>query len=220
MARTRKDFFDDFDELMRLNDIINSLLPPTQQTAGLKTLMVQGEEVTLEDIVRIVNGIWEDDREQINKWRVLAGYLHETLDIIEDNQSIESRPRYYLIYGDDFDEIREIENNMEIIIRRLLNDLSDDPNEFARFFGLMKPSEQMALASLGRQGIRTAAATATTPERRKRLPPEMIGEIAPFVGYKPKGGRTKMRRNKMKRNKTMRTKKGKGRKMRKNKTRR
>lgn len=215
MARTRQDFFNDFDELMNLNDIINSVLPPTHRTAGLKTLDIYNyeqtdtEEVGPEDIVRIVDGIREGDREQMNRWRVLSVYLIQTLDKIEDNQ--ESRPNYDWIYGYDRNldvDVKEIEKKMEIIIRRLLNDLSDDPNEFARFFELMKPSEQMALASLERQGTRTAVATTTTPERRKRLLPELFREeIAPFVGKQLKGGKTKGKRKmRMRKHKTIRRK--------------
>jgi hypothetical protein len=190
----KEDFFKNFDELIRVNSLMPNLFK-------LGVYNINGQNMGLEDIVRIMAGIREGNREQLNRWRDVQKYLNITLEKIRMNEEF-NKKGMLIQYSRDEDEnvhYSRLEKYMGYVIHKLLNVLEKKPDEFARFFGLMKPSEQMALASLERQGTLITAATTTTPERRKRLLPEIFREeIGPYVGKKPKGG-TKHNKSKRRR---------------------
>lgn len=216
MARTSNDFFNDFDELMKKNALLPDYVP-----ARLIHYNINGIDVGPEDIVRIVQGIKEGNKEQLNRWFDLKEYLTKTLDLIEDNKSHEydDRESFEKTYGFRrhlglVEEVNVplIEYGMELIIKRLLHNEFDfimNPTQFSEFFGLMNTSEQMALTSLEKQGIEKKN------KERMTLPSAIFDfEIGPYLGKKVKGGKTKLRRDKMKKTKTIRRK---ARKTRKNK---
>ena len=188
MVRTSKDFFDDFNKLMEINALIPDYVPPR-----LVEYNINGQNIGPEDIVRIVEGIKEGDKEQLLKWGYLKEYLSRTLDLIESMSSWENKENWREIYGWDRDPRREIrvesmEHNIEIIIKRLLyTDFRMNPNKLGSFFQIMKPTERMALESLQRQGIETQN------KKRMTLPPEMFREIGKFVGRSKGGQRNRIK---------------------------
>ncbi len=208
MVRTSNDFFDDFGELMKQNTLLPNYVPPR-----LVEYNINGRNVGPEDIVRIVEGIKQGNREQLNRWNDLKEYLTRTLDLIEYNKSIEYDNRELMEHTYGFrrhlglvEEVNVplIEYRMEIIISRLLNnDFIMNQTQLGDFFVLMKPSEHMALTSLERQGIEKQN------KKRMTLPPEMFKEIGKFVGKKIKGGIKRSKCNKSKRGKCNKSKRSK-----------
>jgi hypothetical protein len=198
MSITKEEFFEDFDELMRKNELI-----PRHLLSRLRSYNINGQNVGPEDIVRIMQGIREGDREQINRWRDVEEYFNRTLRIMRRNIEDSRVLGEYIYGGHELDiDVYQIERSMEYIIRRLLTVFDMNPYQFAEFFGLMTPGQQMGLASLERQGTRIAAATATTPERRNNLPTEIYRDvIGPYVGKKPTGGRYRSKKMKSMRRK-------------------
>lgn len=200
MSITKEQFLDNFDELMRLNASI-----PENVISRLTVRNINGRHMGPDDLVAIVEGIKQGNRDKIERRRDLVTYLERTLIFIEDNRL--DRRNWASIYGfqDDGVDVYEIDEKMEEKIHELLEVLYKNPQEFAEFFALMKPSEEMGLISLERQGIQKGN------NQRINLPPELYREeIRPFVGIKVKGGRTKTRRRyKMKKMKTIIRRKGK-----------
>jgi hypothetical protein len=204
MVRTAKDFFDDFDKLIKDNALIPDYVP-----ARLIHYNINGIDVGPEDIVQIVEGIKQGNREQLNRWNDLKEYLIRTQDLIEYNKSQEYDNRELLenIYGfrrhlglvEEVD-VPSIEYRMEIIINRLLNnDFRMKETQLGDFFGLMKPSEKIGLTSLQRQGIEKKN------KKRMTLPREIFeDEISSFVGKTIKGGRRRSKKMKSMRRKNKR----------------
>jgi hypothetical protein len=207
MSRRLHDFFESFKEVISYNNSIPAYV--STDYPRLKTYNIDGIDIGPEEIVRIVEGIKEGNREDLNKMDALKEYLQRTLDLIDEYRS--DRENEELIYGygrglpEDEDlisvPVARFESAMEYNINKVLNVLETDGEERAKFFGYITPSHEMALTSLQRQGI-------TKKNNEKLLLPEQVikYQIKPFVAKIPKGGLKKRRTRRKKRNNKNKTK--------------
>jgi hypothetical protein len=201
MSRRLNDFFESFKEVISYNNAIPAYV--LTDYPRLKTYNIDGIDIGPEDIVRIVEGIKEGNRADLNKMDVLKEYLQRTLDLIDEYRSDTENAELIYGYGRGLPEdedtisvpVARYESAMEYNIRRVLNVLETDGQERATIFGYITPSHEMALTSLQRQGI--------TKKNKKKvfLPEDVIQyKIKPFVAKIPKGGLKKRRTRRKKRN--------------------
>lgn len=190
MARNLKDFLDDFNMLMDRYHLHNVYFDSEKP-------------VTPDEIREIVNGAANGKKDSLEKLSIVKEYFKHYSDMIE--YDLNDRRNWEYTYPEMFEENNEGEENGEVpysryeedkqkleIMKRILNDLNNPPHEL---FGIMTPTEMMALTSMTNQ-IPTKF-----PEDIKRY----TGE---FIGKKPNGGKRKTH-NKKHSNKRKRTNKRK-----------
>ena len=183
-------FFDEFDNLLSKNKIYSKRIPPTfSEREILPYLRVNNETyVTPEIVEEIVNGMKNNDKTQWNRISVLKSYLEKAIEYFETKHKNKRAWMNMNIWIDEElanseDESNEdqeldaislykVEVEMTETMKKLLRILNESP--ISKTFGLMKPTEMMAMQSI---------------ERQKKLPSEMKYEISEFLGKIPKGGK-------------------------------
>jgi hypothetical protein len=193
MARTLKDF---------LNDI--NLLIDHYHLHGM---YLDGETlVTPEQIKNIIDGAANAEKDSLEKIPIVKKYFDSYSDLIEYN--LNDRINWQYTYPELFEEddggleeengvvhysrYQEDIEKLEIM-KRIINDLKKSPQEL---FGIMTPTEIMALSSMSRQ------IPFKFPEDINRYTGEFIGKNPKA----PNGGKRKTRNKKTKKYKKRKTK--------------
>lgn len=180
MTRTLKDFLNDFNLLM--------------DHYHLHRMYLHGDKlVTPEQIKEIIDGAANAEKDSLEKIPIVKEYFEVYSDIIE--YDLNDRRNWEYNYPEMFEEDDGgvEEENGEVryskyeedtqkleIMRRIIADLNKSPKEL---FGIMTPTEMMALSSMSRQ-IPT------------KLPQDLNTYTGEFLGKKPKGGKKNKTRNK------------------------
>lgn len=183
------DFFLYFDEIIDINNVM-----PRDISPKLRKYDIEGEIIGLTEIQDIVNGLRTGDIEIVKRWRkmisILVEYFHKTLNLIYNNRRDQDPDHILLNYGEHDPygyNIWKLEESMEYLIQKMLNEIEPLGRTFeylGKFDFAMKPEEDMALTSLGRQGIQTHDG------RRLFLPDDVIRKIKDdFTGIKPRSPR-------------------------------
>lgn len=213
-------FFDDFDELISKHKKYSQRIPALfPQRKILPSLRVNdGTYVTPENVEEIVHGMKNNDKTQWNRISILKSYLEKAIEYFETKNKNKRAWMNMNIWIDeelagsedenendeqelDAISLYKVELEMTEIMKNLLRILNASP--ISKTFGLIKPTEIMALESI---------------ERQKKLPREMKHEISDFLGKIPKGGkRRKTQRQRQRQTLKMKTKKTKKSKQKHNK---
>jgi hypothetical protein len=182
MSRTLDDFLADFNLLM--------------DHYHLHQMYFDHETIVTPDEIRnIVNGAVNGEKDSLERIPIVKQYFEHYKDMI--TYQLNDRRNWQYYYPElepdepepEFDPYTADVEKLEIM-RRILIDLN---KPVAELFGIMKPTEMMALTSMSRQMPR-------------QLPEDLKKYTGEFLGKESKGGKHKTRKHKTRGKKT---KKGK-----------
>jgi len=173
MARTREDFFRDFDELVQ-----------DQNIPFLPELEIHSTIVTPQDVITIINGVRNSDREHLNRIGIAREYFYRVFNHFVSKYNDMQSWTFYYPEDDEEGELRfAAEGRMRPLLQQLVNDLNNQ--RLSHLLGFITNDEFIGLRSVARQKPANTV---------RKIPVEIERNIGEFVGRTPRGGRKRKTR--------------------------